>query len=308
MKVSITTHSATLVITLTHICFSIAHQIRNRSTKTFQALKSLNAQRRWCLTGTPVQNRIEDLFSLTEFLQIYPVDTYSNARKYIIGPLGEKDEQALTNLRLLMTSIALRRVDVACKVRNRSERVEMAMLSHTEREKYDSILTQARTTLASSGKKTAAHVLMSSILRLRQICSHGILSLDSNLSMTIPPTKRILNCQQCGDPLSLPTESRGDGVDLENRSGNSFCYDCALSQSNDLQDTVSQSLSFNQSGASTDVLTDEIAMDIDVDSANVYEDALTTASRGNSSKLEKVLSNLIQLQDQSKNSQSPIKR
>jgi SNF2 family DNA or RNA helicase len=47
-----------------------AHHIKNMKSKRFRAIKKLQPRRRWTLTGTPVQNRIEDLASIFEF--VYP--------------------------------------------------------------------------------------------------------------------------------------------------------------------------------------------------------------------------------------------
>lgn len=68
-----------------------AHHIRNR-TKCFRAVMNLRAERKWCLTGTPVQNSLEDLFSLTEYLGFHPVENRLNARRWILEPLGARDE------------------------------------------------------------------------------------------------------------------------------------------------------------------------------------------------------------------------
>ncbi len=49
-----------------------AHRIRNQKTRRFKSIVGLNADFRWCLTGTPIQNRLSDLFSLVLFLEIFP--------------------------------------------------------------------------------------------------------------------------------------------------------------------------------------------------------------------------------------------
>lgn len=47
-----------------------AHHIKNMKSKRFRAIKRLKPKRRWALTGTPIQNKIEDLASIFEF--VYP--------------------------------------------------------------------------------------------------------------------------------------------------------------------------------------------------------------------------------------------
>jgi SNF2 family DNA or RNA helicase len=48
--------------------------IQNRSSKRAQAVFALHARYRWYLTGIPIQNRLEDLGSLVEFLRVDPFD------------------------------------------------------------------------------------------------------------------------------------------------------------------------------------------------------------------------------------------
>ncbi|CAG9979634.1 unnamed protein product [Clonostachys byssicola] len=53
-----------------------AHSIKTRSTMTAKACFALKADYRWCLTGTPLQNRIGEFFSLVRFLNIAPFASY----------------------------------------------------------------------------------------------------------------------------------------------------------------------------------------------------------------------------------------
>jgi DNA repair protein RAD16 len=53
-----------------------AHSIKTRSTTTARACFALKTQYRWCLTGTPLQNRIGEFFSLIRFLNIRPFASY----------------------------------------------------------------------------------------------------------------------------------------------------------------------------------------------------------------------------------------
>lgn len=66
-----------------------AHNIKNYRAKSSQACYelSLNAASRWCLTGTPLQNNVLELFSLMHFLRAAPFDDLSHFREKIDDPL-----------------------------------------------------------------------------------------------------------------------------------------------------------------------------------------------------------------------------
>ena len=49
-----------------------AHAIKDRRSSTAQAAFALSAAYRWCLSGTPLQNRVGELYSLVQFLQLDP--------------------------------------------------------------------------------------------------------------------------------------------------------------------------------------------------------------------------------------------
>ncbi|WIA37137.1 hypothetical protein OEZ86_014100 [Tetradesmus obliquus] len=86
-----------------------AHTIRNADTQQAKACRALKAQRRWAVTGTPLQNRIGDMFGLLAFLGLKPLDDKAFWRRCVERPLRQRDSRTLLTLKVLMGSLALRR-------------------------------------------------------------------------------------------------------------------------------------------------------------------------------------------------------
>ncbi|CAO3621399.1 unnamed protein product [Cunninghamella blakesleeana] len=87
-----------------------AQQIKNHTTRVSIACSRLLANKRWCLTGTPIQNRVEELYSLFRFLKIKPLCQLHEFRKAISIPIQRGQmEQALDRLKLVLMAIMLRR-------------------------------------------------------------------------------------------------------------------------------------------------------------------------------------------------------
>ena len=59
-----------------------AHSIKNPKTAVFKACAELKAHHRWCLTGTPIQNHLNDCHALLRFLR-YEVHNYS-LKSYVL--------------------------------------------------------------------------------------------------------------------------------------------------------------------------------------------------------------------------------
>lgn len=87
------------------------HNIRNRDTKTARAIYDLKADRNWILTGTPIINRLEDLFSLIHFLKLHPWSYHALWKQCISLPFdtGKNIDVALELLKSILDPILLRR-------------------------------------------------------------------------------------------------------------------------------------------------------------------------------------------------------
>lgn len=155
-----------------------AHMIRNQTTGVYKATCALHSKRRWAVTGTPVQNRLDDLGALIKFIQVKPFDDATAWDKFVMAPFKNADPQALNNLRLLVDSITLRRGKEKIDLPDRKEMIVELEFDEAERALYEAFARDSRqrlkamTSTRGLGGKGYAHVL-ASITRLRLICVHG---------------------------------------------------------------------------------------------------------------------------------------
>ncbi|KAI1386581.1 SNF2 family N-terminal domain-containing protein [Hypoxylon trugodes] len=151
-----------------------AHQIRNRNSKAFEAANALKAKHRWCLTGTPIQNRLEDLGALVEFLRVGPFDNPSVFKNTFLTPIHSGQQRSWERLRLLVQSISLRRTKKALnaelKLPPRHEIIQPVSLNREEKFLYDSLKRHFTLAFDLGGSVMNAFQF---ILRLRQVCNHG---------------------------------------------------------------------------------------------------------------------------------------
>ena len=155
------------------------HIIREQATRQSKAVCALMASRRWAVTGTPVQNRLDDLGALMKFLRIRPFDETKNFNQYIISPFKTADVEVMPKLRLLVDSITLRRLKDKIDLPGRDELITRLEMTETEREFYSYFARESARNInmmlkdrQTVGGKGYAHVLKA-ILRLRLLCAGG---------------------------------------------------------------------------------------------------------------------------------------
>jgi SNF2 family DNA or RNA helicase len=157
-----------------------AHVIRNRSPH-LQCLRFLEAKHRWCLTGTPIQNRLEDLGALVEFLRISPFDNLKIFQDQFVTSVNNEPSERLKKLRLLVNAISLRRTkDGVLGELNLlpPRRIDQPVhLSNNERSLYDLLKQLCIRGVGPSSTRSTFQL----ILRLRQVCNHGLDLLPSNI-------------------------------------------------------------------------------------------------------------------------------
>ncbi|MCJ1382348.1 hypothetical protein MMC17_005461 [Xylographa soralifera] len=160
-----------------------AHRVRNTATDNYRAVSGLHAERRWCLTGTPIHNGLNDLFSLTKFLQLYPFDRDSDIRKYITGPIQRRKQEGLDNLQSLIRVFALRRIKESKDYPDRHTRTILIDLTPTERLQYQLMRDNISVDLSKARECNAlqsSQIILKGINRLMQFCSYGLASTDDH--------------------------------------------------------------------------------------------------------------------------------
>lgn len=156
-----------------------AHSIRTTDTKMSKACCALEAQRRWAVTGTPVQNHLNDLGSLIKFIRLQPFDNPNKWTQYIMSPFKTGDVDVIQKLQILVRTVTLRRGKGTVGLPERHEAVVKLKFNSKEASLYRQFAATGRTQLQNISQggtvlkgKAYAHVLKS-IGRLRAICAHG---------------------------------------------------------------------------------------------------------------------------------------
>ncbi|KAJ6286390.1 SNF2 family N-terminal domain-containing protein [Bipolaris maydis] len=169
-----------------------AHYIRNPLRKQFRAIQTIPAHIRWCLTGTPIQNSLEDLAALVKFLQVPVLDDLASFRKHISTPILSKTNNRFGNLSRLLEAICLRRTKSILKQPEPVMETILLQFSAEEQTQYEDYAASCKhyIDLAVSGHsfKKANQQVVQAILGLRLFCNDGERSLAKRSSAYGLPT------------------------------------------------------------------------------------------------------------------------
>ncbi|KAI9513071.1 SNF2 family N-terminal domain-containing protein [Russula earlei] len=159
-----------------------AHSIKELNTVACRASCDLMADRRLCLTGTPVQNKLDDVFALIKFLKLSPLDDKATWTEFIGTPVKYGQPLGVARLQTIMRSITLRRTKES-KTPNgqriltlppRNDELRYLKFDAQEQELYDRFFNESKAEFHELSHKNEVMKnyvgILQKILRLRQIC------------------------------------------------------------------------------------------------------------------------------------------
>lgn len=155
-----------------------AQNIKNPNTITTKSVRNINARMRLCLSGTPIENNLFELWSLFEFLMPGFLGSQHAFQRGVIKPIKEGDVETLEYLRTRVKPFILRRTkaEVVKDLPPKIESVTYCALADEQAELYSSLAKKLRDQVLSDvDKKGMAKSQMSildALLKLRQICCH----------------------------------------------------------------------------------------------------------------------------------------
>ena len=155
-----------------------AQNIKNPQAKQTQAIRKLPAANRVAMTGTPVENRLSELWSIMQFLNPGFLGSQAGFRQSFALPIERyQDKPATERLKGLVGPFILRRLKTdSAIIQDLPEKLEMKVYCNLSAEQatlYESVVQEslARITSAEEGIERRG-VVLGSVTRLKQVCNH----------------------------------------------------------------------------------------------------------------------------------------
>ncbi|CAN8255778.1 unnamed protein product [Cochlearia groenlandica] len=225
-----------------------AQTIKNHRTQVARACCTLRAKKRWCLSGTPIQNTVDDLYSYFKFLRYHPYAVYKSFYHTIKAPISKNPLHGYKKLQVVLRAVMLRRTkgtlldgEPIINLPPKNINLRKVDFSAEERSFYVKLEADSRSqfkayAVAGTLRQNYANILQM-LLRLRQACDHPQLVKDYNSDpvgkVSVEAVKRLpreaqinllnrlestsVTCSDCDDTPVNPVVTF---------CGHVFCYQC----------------------------------------------------------------------------------
>ena len=156
-----------------------AQYLKNSNTQNAKSIKKINAETRYALTGTPIENSLAELWSIFDYIMPGYLFSYKKFKTLYETPIvKENDRNAMHKLKMLIEPFILRRTkaEVLTELPEKTVTVLKNEMEEEQKNLYISYLAQARQEVADeinmNGIERSHIKILSVLTRLRQICCH----------------------------------------------------------------------------------------------------------------------------------------
>lgn len=159
------------------IALDEAQAIKNANTRTARAVRGLTAEHRFCLTGTPVENHLGELWSHFQFLMpglLGDQQTFNTCLRYPIEKEGDLSRKNALSARVRPFLLRRTKQEVATELPERTVMIQYVELDGAQRDLYETVrlasTKQVREEIQRKGFKQSQIMILDALLKLRQVC------------------------------------------------------------------------------------------------------------------------------------------
>ena len=154
-----------------------AQQIKNSAARTTQSVRSIPAERRIAMTGTPVENRLSELWSIMEFLNPGIFGSERSFRERFADPIERGgDDEVATKLRQITGPFILRRLKtdrtIIADLPEKLEMKEFCVLTREQATLYQAVVDDMLARIDEAEGIERRGLVLATMMKLKQVCNH----------------------------------------------------------------------------------------------------------------------------------------
>lgn len=161
------------------LCLDEAQNIKNVYTKQSQAIRKLEAGQRIALTGTPIENRLTELWSIFDFVNPGYLGTLTHFNRQYVGPIeknGDGAKELTTRVQRLIRPFLLRRLKkdpaIQLDLPDKYEGKAYVRLTTEQGALYENVVQSLMEKIEDSSGMEKKGLILTSLMKLKQICDH----------------------------------------------------------------------------------------------------------------------------------------
>ncbi len=154
-----------------------AQQIKNSAARTTHSVRSIPAERRIAMTGTPVENRLSELWSIMEFLNPGILGSERSFREHFADPIERGgDDEAAAKLRRITGPFMLRRLKtdrtIIADLPEKLEMKEFCVLTREQASLYQAVVDDMLARIDEAEGIERRGLVLATMMKLKQVCNH----------------------------------------------------------------------------------------------------------------------------------------